>query len=352
LGRIVVLFVAAVAGLGLPVTAVATPASGVVPPGFMPSSTSWTSARNGWVLGFSPCAKAECASLVHTVDGGRSWLRSPAPPVQLTPEHDQVRVRFANELDGLITDGHRIFATHSAGQRWQLVALPAAQIGALASNDRYQYAILSDSTGTRLYASPLHSTRWAAVPGIELLESSGGGDIAARGTSAFVALTSIFRSASYWSTVDSQGWRWSQPPCTAEAQPRLGLARDRTLFALCSHDPGRGFMAKDLERAEPDGSFSHVSTAPPAGISTGFDAASRSTVAIAAVGAGAAFIHRGTDRGTTWATPFVGDEVPLFDLGFTDATHGTLVSGGPGWGSAAVFRTTDGAATWTELTIR
>jgi photosystem II stability/assembly factor-like uncharacterized protein len=343
------LFIAAAAGLGLPVVAAAAPGSGA-PPGFLPSSTSWTSERNGWVLGFAPCAQGDCANLLRTLDGGQTWLRWPAPPVRQTPEHDQVRVWFANDVDGLATDGHRLFASHSAGVRWQQVPLPEAEIGAVASNDRFMYAILSDGAGTRLYSSPLHASRWAPVPGIEL-PTAGGGDVVARGTSAFVALASVFQSNGYWSTTDGRDWRASAPPCDVNSVPNLGLARDRALFALCSHDPGRGFMAKDLERAEPDGSFSFVSTAPPVGITTGFDAASRSTVAAAAVGAGAAFVHRGTAGGTTWDTPFVGDEQPVFDLAFTDSRHGTMVLGGPGWPNAVVYRTTDAGATWTPLTL-
>jgi hypothetical protein len=332
------------------VAAAAAPGVGA-PPGFVPSSTSWTSARDGWVLGFAPCARGQCASLVRTFDGGRHWLPVPAPPVQVSPEHDQVRVHFANAIDGLVTDGHLLYASHTAGAFWRQVPLPdGVLVGAIASNDRFSYAILSGPDGTRLFSSPVHASRWAPVPGVALPEA-GGGAVVARGSSAFVALTAIFRSTGYWSTVDGRSWQPGQPPCTADAQPTLGLASDRALFAMCSHDPGRGFMAKDLQRAEPDGSFSFVSSAPEAGITTGFDAASRSTVAVAAVGAGAAFVHRGTEGGTTWDTPFVGEETPIFDLAFTDALHGTMMWGGPGWSGAIVYRTTDGAATWTPLTF-
>lgn len=350
MGRIAALFIAAVAGLGVPVVAAAAPDS-ASSPGFVASSTSWTSERSGWVLGFAPCAQGQCARLLRTVDGGRSWLRVPAPPVQQSPEHDQVRVHFANDRDGLITDGHRLYASHSAGRLWRQVPFPVAEVGAIASNDRFSYAIVSGAAGTRLYSSPVHVSRWAPVPGVELPEAGGGGDVVARGTSAFVALNVIFQSNGYWSTTDGRGWQSSAPPCAVDAEPALGLARDGTLFALCSHDPGRGFMAKDLERAEPDGSFSFVSSAPPEGITTGFDAAAPSTVAIAAVGAGAAFVHRGTADGTVWDTPFIGEEQPVYDLAFTDPRHGSMVLGGPGWPNATVYRTTDGAATWTPLTF-
>ena len=353
MGRISALLIVAVAGVGLPAVAAAAPGSGAAPPGFVPSSTSWTSQRNGWVLGFAPCEQGQCASLLRTFDAGRHWLRSPAPAVQPSPEHDQVRVHFANDLDGLVTDGHRLFASHTAGLVWRQVPLPEAEIGAIAANDRFLYAIVSGTAGTRLYSTPLHVDRWAPVPGVELPES-GGGDVIASGTSAFVALTAIFQSAGYWSSTDGRDWRPSEPPCAVDAVPLLGLARERAPFApfaLCSHDPGRGFMAKDLERAQADGTFSFVGSAPPAGITTGFDAASSSTVAIAAVGAGFDFVHRGTAGGTTWDTPFVGDDLPLYDLAFTDPRHATMVAGGPGWPSATVYRSTDAGTTWTPLTF-
>lgn len=350
LGRIAVLSVAiaAVSGFCLPAIADAAP------PGLVPSSTSWTSERSGWVLGFTPCAPGsenQCARLLRTFDGGRTWLRVPAPPVRQSPEHDQVRVHFANDLDGLITDGHRLYASHSAGALWQRIPLPEAEIGAIASNDRFSYAILTGTAGTRLFSSPVHTSRWAPVPGVELPESGGGGDVVARGTSAFVALNVIFQSTGYWSTTDGRAWQPGTPPCAVDAGPNLGLARDRALFAMCSHDPGRGFMVKDLQRAEPGG-WGFVASAPPEGITTGFDAAAASTVAVGAVGAGAAFVHRGTAGGTAWDTPFTGDEQPMFDLAFTDARHGTMVLGGPGWPDAVVYRTTDGAATWSPITVR
>jgi photosystem II stability/assembly factor-like uncharacterized protein len=347
-GKFIVLFFAAAAGLGLPVVAAAAPGS---VPGFVPSSTSWTSERNGWVLGFSPCAQEACAALLRTFDGGQTWLPLGSPPVSQTPEHDQVRVRFANNFDGMITDGHQLLATHTAGVTWQRVPLPEnAQIGAIAANDAFMYAIVSSDKETRLYSSPLRSTSWAPVPQVELAPGAAG-DVVARGRSAYVAVTAVFQAGGYWSTTDGRNWQAGTPPCDANAVTRFGLARDRTLFALCSHDPGRGFMAKDLYRAEPDGSFTFVSSAPPEGITTGFDAASRDNVAIGAVGAGAAFVHRGSAGGTAWDSPFIGEEQPVFDLAFTDSRHGTMVLGGPGWPDAVVYRTTDAGVTWTPLAI-
>jgi hypothetical protein len=355
MGRISALFIAVTAGLGLVSGTAAATDESVVPPGFVPSSTSWTSAGEGWVLGFAPCTTGsarQCAGLIRTFDGGRHWVRTAAPPVRVAPDNDQVRVHFANELDGLITNGHQVFTTHTAGAVWRPVALPSPNIWTVASNDKFMYAIVIDDSSTRLVSSPVHRDQWAPVPGVSLPNGRGGGDIAARGDTVFVALNSIFEATAYWSSSDGRTFRPGTPPCAVDAQPRLGLAKDGALFALCSSNPGRGMMFKDLQRAQPDGTFAFVSSGPDLGITEGFDAASSSTVAAAAVGAGAAFVHRATAGGTTWDTPFVGEESQPFDLHFTDARHGTFVLGGPGWPVATVYRTTDSAATWTPLSLR
>jgi hypothetical protein len=71
------------------------------------------------------------------------------------------------------------------------------------------------------------------------------------------------------------------------------------------------------------------------------------TVAVGAIGAGAAFVHRHRHR---MADPTRAGRSPISDLTFTDATHGFLVWGGPPWSEAAVFRTSDAGATWTPIT--
>src|SRR2546430_1878685 len=152
MGRISALFIAVSAGFGLVSGTAAAADESVVPPGFVPSSTSWTSAGEGWVLGFSPCtpgSERQCAGLVRTFGGGRHWVRAGAPPVQVAEDNDQVRVHFANEFDGLITNGHQVFTTHTAGVVWRPVAIPAAQIWTVASNDTFMYAIVIDDSSTR-----------------------------------------------------------------------------------------------------------------------------------------------------------------------------------------------------------
>src|SRR5262249_23688323 len=115
---------------------VAASADTALPAGFTPSSTWWTSDDTGFVLGFAPCGSGQCAALARTVDGGATWRRTGAPPVPLTSVDLRPRVRFANDRDGVITDGHTMYSTHTGGTRWRKVELsgvgPEFDIGELA----------------------------------------------------------------------------------------------------------------------------------------------------------------------------------------------------------------------------
>lgn len=330
-----------------------TPASAeredAVPAGFVPSSTSWISDSNGFVLGYAPCAAGQCARLVRTTDGGATWRPLSAPAVPLVSVDRRPRVHFANTRDGVITDGQGMWVTYTGGLRWLRVEVnggPAFEIGALASNNRAFYAVVINDTRTRLFALPRGGTRLAAVPGVELA-GRGGGTIAAQGDRAYVALNVIHESIRYWT--GARAWQPAEPPCTIDGNPELSLTGG-TVFALCSSNPGQGFMAKDLMRSD-GGPFQFVSQAPDPGITTDFAAASPSTVAIAAIGGGAAWLHRCTREATVWDTPFITDELPFADLAFTSANNGVVLWGGPLWGDAKLYRTHDAGAGWTALSM-
>src|SRR5256885_331792 len=252
---------------------VATPAAaeqrGGVPAGFVPSSTSWIGDNTGFVLGFAPCADKQCPALVRTNDGGATWRAVAAPSVPLISVDRRARVQFANARDGVITDGQGMWVTHTGGLAWCRVELPG-EIGALASNNRAFYAIVINDTGTRLFSTPLTSTRWAPVAGVELA-GRGGGTVAAQGDRAYVAVNRIHEEIRFWTTSDGRTFQTAEPPCTIDGNPELSLA-GVTVFALCSSNPGPGFMTKELMRAD-KGPFQFVSQAPDPGITTDFAAA-------------------------------------------------------------------------------
>lgn len=324
-----------------------------VPPGFVPSSTSWTSQDRGWVLGVAPCATGTCPAMVRTWDGGATWWPSGTPDVRVPLDNKRIRVHFANGRDGMVTDGSRLFATHTAGLLWRRVDLSRAGtdlgIAALASDERSLYAVVASDSGTRLFSSPRHVDRWRPVSDVELPDR-GAGDVVAHGDTVYVALSAVHRSHGYW--VGSGGrWHGTAPPCGIHADPDLGLAPGQAVYALCTYNPGMGYAFKDVWRSASGERFTLVGSAPDRGITTGFAAASPSTVAVTATGGGTALLHRGVRRGADWHTPFVLGGAPMYDLHFTDERHGALVHGGPQWDVAGVYLTSDGAATWTPVDL-
>lgn len=328
--------------------------SATAPPvaeGFIASSTSWTSAQRGWVLGFEPCPDGRCPALVRTVDGGRTWRRSAVPDVRMPEDNRRVRVHFANDRVGVITDGTDLYVTRTWGLFWRPVefagAGPSPVVGALADNGRSLFAVVASDTGTRLFTSRLG--RWQAVPGVTL-PGRATGDVVAEGRNADVALTAVHRSHGHWTRAGGGEWRGVEPPCPVSADADLGLA-EGMVFALCSRNPGMGDIEKRVERRTSTGGFEPVGRAPDLGITTGFAAASPSVLVVSATGRGAGLVHRSVDGGQTWATPLVVPGGPLGDLHFTDARHGVLLWGRPDLGNSTVYRTQDGGATWTPLTF-
>ncbi|GAA4579398.1 hypothetical protein GCM10023176_57010 [Micromonospora coerulea] len=343
---------------GAPAASPTTVATAGVPVGFAPTSTSWTSPTDGWVLGFAPCRAGSCPTLVSTSDDAQTWQQHTAPRVASTP--DQTKIHFANKLDGWTTDGQVLLATHDGAGMWWRVRLPGAvgsvSISKLASTDRYAYAIVTYGVGstktTQLYSSPLGEDNWQPVAGVAV-PGSGGWDIATHGSAAYVALGVIHTSIRMWSTADGSGWTEVQPVCSVDDSVRLSSTKPDDVEGMCSFNPERGYMAKQLVESAGGAAPVVLGQAPNTGITTGFATASGGTTVVAGVGAGASWLHASFDNGATWETPLAIPDVqlPMLDLDFQDATHGVVVWGGPAWSGAAVYRTTDGGHTWSQLTL-
>ncbi|MFD9698600.1 hypothetical protein [Lentzea sp. NPDC059081] len=142
--------------------------------GVVPASTSWTSADRGWVLGLDTlCQIATCPQLVRTVDGGTTWARVRTPALTV-PETDRLRVVFASDAAGMVTDGGQLFVTSDGGTRWEPSGLKGT-VGALGFDDAGFLAVIYDGTSgprrsrsaglrSRTRPSPTHATRrWCAA---------------------------------------------------------------------------------------------------------------------------------------------------------------------------------------------
>jgi len=307
--------------------------------GVVPASTSWVSADRGWVLGVDTlCPTAKCTQLVRTLDGGASWTRVTTPPLSV-PETDRLRVVFANDAAGMVTDGEQLFVTGNGGTRWEPSGIKGI-VGALGFDSSGFLAVIYDGTSSRLFHRELWFGSWQPVPGVEV-KGQAFGAIA----DGQVSLATFGQENRYW-TRSPAGWQEEVAPCDVFSATRLGtLGTDR--YALCSFDPGFGNMTKELRKAV-DGVFKTVSVPPREGITTGF-AISPEAALVAATGRDWSFVHRGP--GDKWTTPLTLGGPAFEDLAFSDARHATLVRGGPGQEFAEVYRSDDAGSTWKLLTI-
>ncbi|MFC4018731.1 hypothetical protein ACFOW4_12375 [Micromonospora sp. GCM10011542] len=343
---------------GAPAASTTTVATTGVPAGFAPTSTSWTSPTDGWVLGFASCRAGSCPTLVSTSDDARTWQQRTAPRVSSTP--DQTKIHFANKLDGWATDSGVLLATHDGAGTWQRVRLPgaagSASISKLASTDRYAYAIVTygarGAMTTQLYSSPLGEDNWQPVAGVAV-PGSGGWDITTNGSAAHVALGVIHTSLRQWSTANGSDWTETQPVCSAGTAVRLSSTTPDDVEGMCSFNAERGNMQKLLVESTGGAAPVVLGQAPYPGITTGFATASTGSAVVAGVGGGASWLHASFDNGVTWESPLAifDAQLPMLDLDFQDAAHGVVVWGGPAWSGAAVYRTVDGGHTWSPLTL-
>ncbi|SES36296.1 hypothetical protein SAMN05216188_1401 [Lentzea xinjiangensis] len=307
--------------------------------GVVPASTSWTSAGRGWVLGLDTlCRTANCPQLVRTVDGGTSWTRVRTPALAV-PETGRLRVVFASDVAGVVTDGEQLFGTGDGGVRWEPSGLKGT-VGALGFDDSGFLAVVYDGTSSRLFHRELWSGPWQPVPGVEVAGQAFG-DLAP----GQVSLARFGEVNRYW-TRSAAGWAEQPPPCADFAATRLGTAGS-SRFALCSFDPGFGDMSKELRKSD-GGPFKTVSVPPREGITTGF-AVSPDVALVAATGRDWSFVHRGL--GEKWDTPLTLGGPPLEDLAFADARHVVLVRGGPGQEFAELYRSEDAGATWRTVAV-
>ncbi|WP_090047644.1 YCF48-related protein [Lentzea fradiae] len=308
--------------------------------GVVPASTSWTSADRGWVLGLDTlCQTANCPQLVRTTDGGTTWTRVRTPALTV-PGAGRLRVVFASDTTGMVTDGEQLFVTNDGGTRWTSSGVKGT-VGALGFDNAAFLAVIHDGTASRLYQRELWSGSWQPVPGVEV-KGAASGSIAA----GHVSLSVPFQENRYW-TRGLVSWREEVPPCTAESATRLGTAGgDR--YALCSFDPGFGNMTKELRKATPGGPFETIGVPPREGITTGF-AVSAGTALVAAAGRDLSFMHRGSAG--KWDTPLTLGGPAFEDLAFADEQHATLVRGGPGQEFAQVLRSADGGLTWKPVGV-
>lgn len=351
-------------GTSVPAQAQPPAAAATAPAGFLPSSTSWTSASDGWVFGWSPCDTGMCATLLHTADGGATWSRAGAPAVKPSNVGDRTRIFFATwhgDSIGLLTDSHTLYVSYDGARTWQPLTLPGADmISGIGANRQSVFVVAHAQSGGQItaqaFATAIAKPRWHPVDGLTATSPgtlySTHSAVAGSGKAIQVATSAVAYGdnvATLWTAVNGHRFR-AVSPCDPRARIFPGVAPSGRQFVLCSTIRGLGHTDKLLLTGDADDYFTTVAGVPPAlGDTTDFAVAGDSTVAIAALG-GAALVYVSFDGGKTWTLPVLEPRAgSAHDLDFQDARHGVVVTGDGAFGFSAVYRTTDGGHTWTEL---
>ena len=328
-----------------------------MPAGFQPASVTFVSDQQGWVLGWAPCARAVCTSLVRTVDGGRSWAGIPAPADALGSGQGDPGVsfvRFADSLDGWIF-GSDLWSTHDGGGHWARQTLPGGYgVASLEVSGATAYALGVQGSGqpgggpADLFQSPVGADAWAPVPGAQLTGVHSG-VLVASGTGVWAVAETAGGSA--FLAKSGSGWVGRTLPC---AQPTLSVTASSALDldAVCSGGGAAGSASKQLYESSDGGQSWHPGGAAPLGGDLeGIGAPSRS-VAVIGAASGASWLYATFDGGSTWATVYQDTSGrPWRDIGFTSATQGVAVEGAVIFGQSGLppnqmLVTVDGGHTW------
>ncbi|MBO0802046.1 MAG: hypothetical protein J2P25_03080 [Nocardiopsaceae bacterium] len=126
---------------------------GPVPANFAPSSVTFVSPTQAWVIGQAgvpgSCYNGNiCTSIASTSDGGGTWHGGPAPVAGAASGPNGVSgLRFLNEEDGWAF-GPELWATHDGGSHWRPVDTFGQRVTDLEAAGDRAYALFADCSGT------------------------------------------------------------------------------------------------------------------------------------------------------------------------------------------------------------
>jgi hypothetical protein len=238
---------------------------GPVPDNFQPSSVTFVSTSDAWVIGQAgtpgQCADANpdfCTSIVHSDNAGQTWHGGPAPRTgPATGASGVSGVRFLDGVNGWAF-GPELWVTHNAGNSWFQIPTDGARVTDLETANGRAYALwamcsgnnnagfAADCTSYTLMTTTADSDSWGPVGGATSGLTNGGAI-----TSAVLALTGslgylVAPDGTLYSGPIGTTWqRVGTVPCQpgsaqADGQPsRIALAlQDSTQLAVaCSGAP-------------------------------------------------------------------------------------------------------------------
>jgi photosystem II stability/assembly factor-like uncharacterized protein len=338
--------------------------------GFSPVSVTFVSATTGWVLGTAPAGSGVKLAVVHTTDGGITWIRCPAPHVIFdVGARDLAIIRFADPKNGWITAPatttssgplpSTLWSTHDGGASWQQVAVPSSgHVTALeASGGVFQLAELATignhGTAVYLYSSAATSDSWVRsatslpigagpVPAAQLTLQGGEG-----------WALELDRTVVAGAQLVSGAWQPWTPPC-ADADGYIAASSTTGLVALCQEGvwdpPPAGTTTGPwlFESSDGGSAFAAVAAIPTTAAVSGAYSVAAPPGEPEVVVVGGSGLMATFDGGHTWRAVYRASAGLIRVVGFTTATQGVAIVTG-GTDVSTLLMTRDGGATWTPV---
>lgn len=329
-----------------------TPVGAPVSAGFVPVAVSAIGSDVFWVLGSTRCGGTPCASVLRTLDGGRSFRAIPAPdsrvvqPAIATPGGPDERVvgaisdlRFADRRDGWIFGGD-LFSTHDGGASWRRVPMPGPVLHLEATGGEV-WAVTALGAGYQLYRSAVGEDVWHQVS-TPITLGPPGPDVALVPHGVALVDNNAGGAGSVFVSRDGAPFTATWSPCRAGARGNLA-AGTGGLWLACSAG-GQTVLARSTDNG---GHFTAVPSPPLSGDGRVLGVAGGDVVVRALGGS----LYRSTDAGRDWRPTPVAD-VPSDGtwggVAFTNDWDGFAVHASAPKG---VWRTVDGGASWHQLTF-
>jgi hypothetical protein len=338
--------------------AVAIPAGGSPPVGFVPLSVTAISAKTYWVLGHAPCASGTCTAVVKTTDGGASFTEIGAPSSALVPDAAGTGnvvdastisdIRFVDSSDGWAYGGG-LWQTTDGGQTWTAVGGLGGSVQRLAVASGQVWAIVRSgataSTGPSyaLYASSYPNGAWArvgsagsfgpAVPALAVHNTAVTviGDDAATGAAKAVTAT----GGTTFTALPA-------PPCVGGGGNPVSETTTGGLWLACSSIAGK--LGGVVYSPDFGASFSVISK----GTKTAILAIGAVDDSSAIVGEGEQLVRMTAGKSTSAvAQPAVKVDGGWAFIGFTDTSDGFAIPIENG--TRQLWRTTDGGSRWSVV---
>ena len=295
-----------------------------------------------WLLVKGPC----CFSILRTIDGGRSFVRLPAPA--LPAEGAVPTLRFADRRDGFAFVpgvGGVLYVTHDGARTWRRLAL--GTVLAFATGGGNAYAVtarcsLQRCTRYRFERSPVSADAWTARPPPFVPDGTIVG-LAAHGSHLWLLGSRACDDLLGRSSDGGRTFVTGPGPCVAGLGGELSPTSASVVWAVCP----TGMLAGARRSTDGGLTFRRVPT-PQLANSAVLAPASRDTAVLARNGARSRLL-RTTDGGATWrAARTPGRVVFVAWIGFTDARVGAALVQTTS-GAHVLWRTRDGGARWSAV---